>query len=103
MASRFIYLVRHGQYHYQDSKSEHYGSLTKLGKKQAVYSCRRLKEVEFSEIYCSDMTRAIETSEIITEQLGYESAQQCDLLREGIPSFPEHLAKKHKNFQKENE
>lgn len=59
-----IYLVRHGEAKlYNDDEPKYPGpGLTKKGKQQAEKVAKQLKQVKFSKCYCSDMTRAIQTS-----------------------------------------
>jgi broad specificity phosphatase PhoE len=60
MATRRIYLVRHGEYNRDDPHSPLRG-LTHRGVKQARLTARRLRSVPATAIYSSDLTRAIET------------------------------------------
>jgi len=66
-----IYLIRHG--HCLNSTKEHFNNkkqtmdppLTSLGVEQANKLAKRLKDIAFDKIYCSDLDRAIQTAEII--------------------------------------
>jgi serine/threonine-protein phosphatase PGAM5 len=103
MGMRVLYLVRHGQYVMDESKPN-YGSLTPLGRKQAVQIGKRLAHTPFAVIHHSDMLRAVETAEVMARQIERTRLQMAaDLpntaalslrssskLREGIPSGPTH-------------
>lgn len=88
MATRLLYLVRHGQYHMEDG-SPKYGTLTPLGRQQARRIGKRLASIEFDVMHHSDMPRAAETAKIIAQELGAKIPMRSSrLLREGIPSAP---------------
>lgn len=93
MANKTIILVRHGQYvSATESESE---KLTTLGRKQAAYAAKRLKEYKIDRIVHSSMPRAVETATLIKSNLKYrKSMDSCDFLRECVPGFPKHLRKK---------
>ncbi len=94
MAKRTIILVRHGQYHPASEKEIE--RLTTLGRKQAKYAAKRLKEVKIDRIVHSTMPRAIETAAIIKKNLVFrKSFTSCEDLRECVPGFPKRLRKKH--------
>jgi len=96
-APRNLLLIRHGQYNLK-GKSDQEKSLTELGRRQAVATGKRLKLLgrAYSHFIVSDMTRALETAEIIGKELlpGTQaknplSSFECDpLLREGSPIEP---------------
>lgn len=92
MAKKTIILVRHGQYHQAtDNELER---LTKLGRKQAKYASKRLKDEKIDRIVHSTMPRAIETASIIKKELGYKrKLESCDSLCECVPGFPKELRK----------
>lgn len=94
MANKTIILVRHGQYH--PKKEKELERLTTLGRKQAKYAGKRLRETgKIHRIVHSTMPRAVETASIIKKELGYRGRyESCDSLRECIPGFPKHLRKK---------
>jgi len=92
-APRNIFLIRHGQYNLK-GESDNERKLTELGRKQARATGNRLKFFlkESDRYVVSDMTRALETAEIIGTRLRLEpkskplEAFECDpLLREGGP------------------
>jgi serine/threonine-protein phosphatase PGAM5 len=95
MGTRYLHLVRHGQYH-MDQKHPKYGSLTTIGRKQAKCSANRLKDYEVNCVYISTMTRARETAYIILQSLNAAAQRSCPLLVEGIPEFPRKLLKAKK-------
>lgn len=94
MAKKTIILVRHGQYHRAGDKELE--QLTKLGRKQAKYTAKRLREVKINRIVHSTMPRAIETATIIKKELGYRKTfESCKNLCECVPGFPKNLRKKY--------
>nr|WP_297573698.1 histidine phosphatase family protein [uncultured Peptostreptococcus sp.] len=69
------YLVRHGQtiWNTQGRTQGHGNSpLTDLGLAQAKNLAKYLKEYPIDMIYCSDLGRAVETAEIIANELGLD-------------------------------
>lgn len=90
VAQRTLYLVRHGQYD-TSVRTPDGGSLTEIGKQQAEYVAKAIKELPITSIYASTMVRAIETGNIIAQakQMNYAVS---DLLREGLPSIPPRIA-----------
>ncbi|WP_413576685.1 histidine phosphatase family protein [Bdellovibrio sp. HCB290] len=93
MAVKTIVLVRHGQYISASEKEVE--KLTALGRKQAVYAAKRLKEFKIDRIVHSSMPRAVETAYLIRKSLGYKkSLHSCHSLRECLPGFPKSLRKK---------
>ncbi|XP_055980986.1 serine/threonine-protein phosphatase PGAM5, mitochondrial-like [Sorex fumeus] len=89
-ASRHIFLIRHSQYH-KDADLEKDRTLTALGRQQAELTGRRLASLglRFSQIVHSSMTRAIETTDIISKHLPGVQTASTDLLREGFPVEPD--------------
>jgi len=89
--SRHIILIRHGQYNLAGTTdSERY--LTDLGRNQAKLTGARLAELSlpYSFMIHSNMTRAIETANLITESLPKVAVMPEDsILREGAPIAPE--------------
>ncbi len=79
--------MRHGQY-VQDTESSEFGSLTRLGRRQASKTGQMLAEEKILALYSSDMPRAVESCEIISRRLGSNGKQQRSrLLREGMPAL----------------
>lgn len=100
MGTRYIHLVRHGQYQL-DKEHGSYGSLTSLGRYQARKVAKRLNDHKVSQVHVSTMIRAQETGEIIIDRLKSSKSRNCRLLVEGIPEFPEALIRK-KGIKKTN-
>lgn len=89
-AVRHIILIRHGQYNLSGATDKE-RTLTTLGREQAAYAGKRLKELDFpyTNLVHSTMTRAIETAKIIREFLPLVPVTECLLLEEGAPIPPE--------------
>lgn len=89
-ATRHLLLIRHGQYNL-DGKEDSERYLTKLGKKQADYCGKRLKEadIEYTKLISSTMTRAVETAAIIHKHLPQLTWEKEPNLCEGAPIPPE--------------
>ena len=87
MATRTIYLVRHGEYDWDDQPSPNKG-LTALGLKQARLTAKRLRSLPITAVYSSDLTRAVETAEVILGELDGVRYEKSRILRECIPSIP---------------
>ncbi len=88
MASRTLYLIRHGQYTPGETSDELGNGLTALGKQQAAHAAELLKNVPFSAIYCSTLRRAVETAEIIATRFPVIALQPSRDLWEFIPTVP---------------
>ncbi|KAE8634811.1 hypothetical protein XENTR_v10002445 [Xenopus tropicalis] len=89
-ATRHIFLIRHSQYKL-DGKTDFDRVLTPLGREQADLTGKRLSSLGFkyNHIVYSTMTRAKETTEIISKYLPDVKKSSSDLLREGAPIRPE--------------
>ncbi|XP_032510487.1 serine/threonine-protein phosphatase PGAM5, mitochondrial [Phocoena sinus] len=89
-ATRHIFLIRHSQYHV-DASLEKDRTLTPLGREQAELTGLRLASLglKFNKIVHSSMTRAIETTDIISKHLPGVCKVSTDLLREGAPIEPD--------------
>jgi serine/threonine-protein phosphatase PGAM5 len=85
MARTQLYLVRHGQ---QDPGSRHApdGGLSQLGREQAHRLGRRLGTVPFSTIHHSPLTRAVQTAEIVADQLPHVPRHHCDFVADRTPT-----------------
>ncbi|KAI3389632.1 hypothetical protein SNEBB_001346 [Seison nebaliae] len=101
--TKHIFLIRHGQYNLEGLTDEE-KYLTKLGRLQAEFCGKRLKEIlenlKIDSFFVSTMTRANETGTIIANELfkdgiNNEIVSFDDLLREG-PPFP--TEPPHKNW-----
>jgi len=66
-----VYLVRHGEANVNKNYEEIYPGpkLTGKGRKQAEGIAKGLVKVKFRKFYCSDMTRAVQTADIINKKL----------------------------------
>lgn len=84
MPTRYLYLVRHGQY-VLDRDQRNYGDLTSLGRKQAKRLARRLRTIDFDVIHHSSMVRAEQTAALIGEQLPSVPMRRAPILQEGMP------------------
>jgi serine/threonine-protein phosphatase PGAM5 len=91
-ASKVLYLVRHGQYQGADAATGTLEALTPLGRRQAVRLGRRLAALPFDAIWHSDLPRAVETAQIVAEQLPGVPRRASKLLREGIPTVAAHFS-----------
>ena len=85
---RFIYLVRHGYYDYEDERDPDVGkALVPLGVAQARLVSDRLRSLPpFTAFYSSTMTRARETAYVINEDMTGLELIETKRLRECIPS-----------------
>ena len=63
METKTIYIIRHGE------KSDDEKNLTKKGKRQSECLADRLKKLNITKIYSSDLQRCKETAEIIQKKL----------------------------------
>jgi broad specificity phosphatase PhoE len=91
MATRTLYLVRHGQYLAADVDGSEPERLTTLGRRQAVKLAKRLSEVNYDALYTSNMPRAIETADIVARLLPPTPRTSTALLREGLPAVAAHF------------
>jgi len=76
-----IYLVRHGQAkEYKKDQVKYPGpGLTKNGIEQAKAVAKEIKNIKFNKVYCSDMTRAIQTAEYINKFLKKKISYHRDI------------------------
>lgn len=99
MATRVVYLVRHGQYKHlsykgtnahltMDQINQLDGGLTDLGVRQAMFTARRLRALPITGMYCSTLPRALQTAEIIAETFPQVQLHRSVGLWECIPSVP---------------
>lgn len=91
---RLISLIRHGQYEPSPSG----GTLTAIGKRQTRALARRLSDDPIDGLFCSPLSRALETAEIISSQCEVELSRPRDYLIEswptGVPGHHVPLAKR---------
>jgi len=86
--SRYLYLIRHGHYDYNDESDPDVGkSLIPLGVAQARLAASRLRglPVGMTALRSSTMTRARQTALVIGEDFPGLELQQSKLLRECTP------------------
>lgn len=91
--SRYLYLLRHGQYHIDRDSEDSSGHLTGLGRKQAAFAAKAIREEipEVNGIYCSTMARASETAEIVAEEYPGMKYSQSRSLCECFPYLTERM------------
>ncbi|XP_018017049.1 serine/threonine-protein phosphatase PGAM5, mitochondrial isoform X1 [Hyalella azteca] len=91
-ATRYILLVRHGQYNL-DGATDKERTLTQLGEEQARLTGERLNELDLpiTRLVYSTMTRATQTAQIMMKHMKQQidTVETSDLLREGAPIPPE--------------
>lgn len=84
MASRFLYLVRHGE-------AIDEGVLSDVGRQQAHLIGERLKDVPFSAIHHSPLPRAAETARLMAEHLSGVPTYPSDVVGDYLPSAPDRV------------
>jgi serine/threonine-protein phosphatase PGAM5 len=90
MATRYLALVRHGQYERKGGRpTEH---LTPLGVKQAQLTAQRLRSLPITAIHYSSLPRAVETAEIIAQAFPDVPFHKTRLLWECFPCLPSNLS-----------
>lgn len=82
MASRFLYLMRHGA-------ATEEGILSRTGEHQARLTGERLRDAPLAAIYHSPQQRAARTAEIIAGYLHTVPASMSELLDDYLPSDPD--------------
>lgn len=87
MATRYLYLIRHGQYISSPADDDRGGGLTDTGRKQADLTAEMLEPLPITAVYSSPMRRAFETAERIAVRQDL-APQVFDTLREIIPAIP---------------
>jgi serine/threonine-protein phosphatase PGAM5 len=89
MANRLLYLARHGESEATHAAKPEDGELTEIGRRQSELLGRRLQGIPFSAIHHSPWTRAVQTAQIVAEQLPGVPLHPSDLLQECIPAVPD--------------
>ncbi len=79
-----------------DEESPQYGSLTALGRRQALRTAKRLAELPIDAIYHSDLPRAAETARIIAKRLPKLPLYSKRCLREATLAMPKSWSKGHR-------
>ena len=112
MATRTLYLVRHGLHQTQTMLAEGPNAgLTLLGVEQALFTAQRFRALPITEIHYSPLQRAAETADLIARALPDVPLHKAQVLQECIPSIPpayigkmhypqERLKQCRKQFQK---
>ncbi|MGE5140251.1 MAG: histidine phosphatase family protein [Rudaea sp.] len=92
MATRIVYLVRHGQQATPQIYNGLGNHLSDLGRRQAELTADLLASVLISQIYHSTMRRAAETAHAIARRHPRVPVHASRLLWEGVPYLPTLLA-----------
>ena len=83
MATRTVFLIRHGKIQTQDNEKRYVGQidlpLDEEGIRQAVCLQKKLACEDISAIYCSDLSRTRKTAEIITADRSIRIIEREDL------------------------
>ncbi len=101
MATRTLYLVRHGYYDLSNSHKLG-GSLTPIGVEQAQLTAQRFSALPITAIHCSTMPRAAETAEIIARELDDVPLNRSRGLWECMPCIPPAWAEYLKGYSAES-
>jgi broad specificity phosphatase PhoE len=80
---RYLHFVRHG--HYRSDEMDE-GKLTALGRKQARRAARHFAGLGIDSIASSDWIRAVETADILANELGLTTRRRYRVLREMLPT-----------------
>ncbi|MFE2226930.1 histidine phosphatase family protein [Streptomyces kronopolitis] len=83
MASRYLYLVRHGEATADES------GLTAAGRRQATLLGRRLRDVPLAAVHHGPLPRAEETARLIGEQLKGVPLRVAEVAGDYVPYLPE--------------
>ena len=96
MATRNLYLIRHGEYHWSEENPELNEHLTDKGREQARIVGKALAErlPWIDKIYTSNMHRAQETTEEILTMIPPVKVLRCSMLRECFPCLYKLIHKK---------
>ena len=80
-----IFLARHGQTEYEtELLMDHGGSLTTLGRQQARELGEKLRAEKVAHVYCSTLSRAVQTAELAAAALGVEVTVREGLVELGL-------------------
>ncbi|GGN63079.1 phosphoglycerate mutase [Streptomyces kronopolitis] len=83
MASRYLYLVRHGEATADES------GLTAAGRRQATLLGRRLRDVPLAAVHHGPLPRAEETARLIGEQLKGVPLRVAEVAGDYVPYLPD--------------
>lgn len=89
MAIRYLYFVRHGQF--KPNPPTYDAGITTLGRRQARYAAKALKDVPITVIHASTMPRALETAEIIHSKFPDVPLKRAHRLQECLPPLPSEI------------
>ena len=89
MATRHLYLVRHGQREPGPGNDDLGPNLTVLGWKQAHQAARRLAALKIDVIHTSSLRRTMETAQILAVEQSNIPIRPSRLLWECIPAMPD--------------
>jgi serine/threonine-protein phosphatase PGAM5 len=102
MATKTLYLIRHGQYYFHNEHIDKMGgNLTPAGIKQAQATAQRVKLWPITAIHASTMPRALETAQIIAGELPNVPLHPSDDLWECLPHIPPRYAKHFSGYAPE--
>ncbi len=80
-----VFLARHGQTEYEtELLMDHGGSLTVLGRAQARELGEKLRGERIAHVYCSTISRAVQTAELAAAVLGVEVTVREGLVELGL-------------------
>mgnify|MGYP001580449743 FL=1 len=99
-----IYIARHGKTEWNlenINQGQSESSISEFGVKQAEETSRKLKNVEFSAIYSSDLSMAYRTAEIIKGDREIEIIKSQSLRGRSYGSFEGKKIEVYKNFFKD--
>jgi serine/threonine-protein phosphatase PGAM5 len=99
MATRYLELVRHGQYERKGDRSTE--RLTPFGVEQAQLTAQRLRSLPITAIHYSSLPRAVETAEIIAQAFPDVPFHKTRLLWECFPYVPQRILKSAPKFSAE--
>lgn len=89
MATRYLYLVRHGNYNaYEQVDDDLGGSLTPLGYKQSEYTGDYLQNLPIDTLYTSTLRRAAQTTEVLSKYMPAVPVVPRRDLWEAMPVVP---------------
>lgn len=102
MATRTLYLIRHGHYEEWTNKEiELEGHLTEIGRRQASLAAERAAELELDRLIHSPLHRAAETCEFIAEKIPWVPVECDPLLVECVPLIPQKWAEYFADYSQE--
>ncbi|MGH8875911.1 MAG: histidine phosphatase family protein [Stackebrandtia sp.] len=84
MATRHLYLVRHGV-------ADPFGELTDLGQRQSELAAQRLARLPITEIWHSPLSRAERSARIIGERLPGVPVREAPELVDHVPHVPQEI------------